>query len=261
MDSKTNMWQAIAIVSLIIAVVALIMPFMIPAPEGPEGPRGVAGDDGQDGDDGDTGPQGDVGAQGPQGLPGTDGTNGSDGVACWDLNENGQMDIATEDINGDLAVNVADCTGLTGDVGPQGPIGPPGNGTVMAWSVGNATDVSSNCTQLLGFNVTIKAQSDGYIVVTSMLHILLYHGPGIPDRMEFKISPVQLDCARDEWSGVAIVENQLPMDVYESTNTIHRVEPVTAGTHTFYVSAESISFGPGPFVVLGGYMIAVFYPS
>lgn len=79
MDSKTNMWQAIAIVSLMIAVVALIMPFMIPAPEGPEGPRGVPGDDGddgQDGDDGDTGPQGSTGAQGLQGLQGLQGPPG-----------------------------------------------------------------------------------------------------------------------------------------------------------------------------------------
>jgi hypothetical protein len=261
MDSKTNMWQVIAMVSLIIAVVALIMPFVIPAPEGPEGPQGVPGDDGQDGDDGDTGPQGPQGLQGPDGQQGTPGTDGVDGVACWDLNENGQMDVATEDINGDLAVNVADCTGSTGAVGPQGPIGPPGNGTVMAWSIGNVTAVSSSCTQLLGFNVTIKAQSDGHIVVTSKLHVQLDHGPGVTDRMEFKISPVQLDCAFDEWSGFETVENQLPVDSYESINTIHRVEQVTAGTHTFYVSALVISFGPGPFVVQGGYMIAVFYPS
>jgi hypothetical protein len=73
MDSKTNMWQAVAIVSLIIAVIALIMPFVIPAPEGPEGPQGVPGpegDEGPKGDDGDTGSQGATGAQGPQGPPG-----------------------------------------------------------------------------------------------------------------------------------------------------------------------------------------------
>jgi hypothetical protein len=208
MDSKTNMWQLIATVSLIVAVVALIMPFVIPSQEGAEGPQGIPGEDGadgQDGVDGNTGPQGDIGPQGlqgPAGSQGLPGTNGSDGIACWDLNENGQMDIATEDINGDLVVNVADCTGLTGSTGLQGPIGPPGPGTVMAWSVGNATDVSTSCTQLLGFNVTIKAPSDGHIVVTSMLHILLYHGPGIPDRMEFKISPVQLDCARCQWTSM-----------------------------------------------------------
>jgi hypothetical protein len=270
MDSNTKMWQLIATVSLMVAVVALIMPFVIPAQEGPEGPQGIPGEDGadgQDGVDGNTGPQGDIGPQGlqgpigSQGLPGTDGVDGNDGVACWDLNGNGQMDISTEDINGDLAVDVADCTGLPGAIGPQGPIGPPGNGTVMAWSIGNVTAVSSSCTELLGFNVTIKAQSDGYIVITSKLHVQLDHGPGVTDRMEFKISPLQLDCALDVWSGFEVVENQLPVDSYESINTIHRVEPVTAGTHTFYVSALVISFGPGNSVVWGGYMIAVFYPS
>lgn len=76
MDSKAKMWQAIAVVSLIIAVVALIMPFIIPAPEGPEGPQGVPGpegDEGPKGDDGDTGPQGSTGAQGPQGPVGPPG--------------------------------------------------------------------------------------------------------------------------------------------------------------------------------------------
>jgi hypothetical protein len=63
----------VAIVSLIVAVLALIMPFVIPGPEGQEGPQGVPGEDGDDGpkgDDGDTGPQGPTGAQGPQGPQG-----------------------------------------------------------------------------------------------------------------------------------------------------------------------------------------------
>jgi hypothetical protein len=270
MESKTGIWQAITLVSLMIAVVALIMPFVIPAQQGAEGPQGVPGEDGADGQDGvngNTGPQGDIGPQGLQGLQGpagtqgADGTDGNDGIACWDLNGNGVEDFPMEDINGDLAVNVADCTGLTGSTGPQGPIGPPGNGTVMAWSVGSVTGLSNICQLLVGFNVTIKAQTDGYIVVTSMVHVELNHGSGNTDRMEFKISPVQLDCTLDEWSGLKIVDWQLPQHTYESTHTIHRVEPVTAGTHTFYVSAKVDSFSPGPFAVFGGYMIAVFYPS
>lgn len=74
MDTKsTTSWQGIAVVSLIIAVVALIMPFAIPAPAGPEGPQGEqgpAGLDGPKGDDGDTGPQGLQGPAGPQGPEG-----------------------------------------------------------------------------------------------------------------------------------------------------------------------------------------------
>ena len=73
MDSNSKMWRTIAIVSLIIAVIALMMPFIVPGPEGPEGPQGVAGPEGEEGpkgDDGDRGPQGLTGAEGPQGPPG-----------------------------------------------------------------------------------------------------------------------------------------------------------------------------------------------
>jgi hypothetical protein len=64
MDAKPGVWQAIAIVSMIIAVVALIMPFIVPGPVGPEGPQGIPGDDGEDGEKGD---EGDPGPQGPAG--------------------------------------------------------------------------------------------------------------------------------------------------------------------------------------------------
>ena len=50
--------------SLIIAVIALIMPFAVPAPAGPPGPQGETGPQGPQG------PQGDVGAIGPEGPPG-----------------------------------------------------------------------------------------------------------------------------------------------------------------------------------------------
>lgn len=118
MDSKTNMWQAIAIVSLIIAVVALIMPFIIPAPEGPEGPRGVQGDDGddgQDGDDGDTGPQGSTGAQGPQGLQGLQGPAGPGSLI--------EIDIASTNVP-----LTGTCQQLTG---AEVTINVPGAGIIM----------------------------------------------------------------------------------------------------------------------------------
>lgn len=56
-------------------------------------------------------------------------------VNCWDLNENGTADTATEDMNGDGLVNVNDCSGpegpqgpqgIQGDTGPMGPQGPQG---------------------------------------------------------------------------------------------------------------------------------------
>ncbi len=81
----------------------------------------------------------DPGPVGPEGSPGTDGlpcwegltdqngdavldildcrAAGVDGIACWDLNGNGQPDPALEDSNADGSVDVRDCTGLAGQDG------------------------------------------------------------------------------------------------------------------------------------------------
>lgn len=273
MDSKTKMWQLISTVSLIIAVIALIMPFVIPAPEGPEGPQGAPGEDGvdgMDGDDGEIGPQGPQGLTGPQGLQGlqglqgpqgawgTNGTNGVDGIPCWDLNENGVGDLPDEDITGDGEVNVADCTGATG---PQGPMGPSGNGTVMAWTVTSMNTQVTNCTQLLGFTVTIDVPSDGHVVVTSTMVIYMEHTVGTADMMVILISPVPWDCTLGVWNAYAAVSQQQPTDTYVETLTARTVAQVPAGTHTFYVAA-AMFFGPGPGdEVISGDIVAVFYPS
>lgn len=74
--------------------------------QGPQGPPGVDGTNGAQGPQGPAGSNGADGAQGPQGSPGVDGT---DGQSCWDINNNGQGDIDTEDLNGDLQVNYLDC--------------------------------------------------------------------------------------------------------------------------------------------------------
>jgi len=63
------------------------------------------------------GPRGEQGDQGPPGPPGTPG-----GRDCWDLNENGVKDLATEDANGDGRVDVLDCKGPKGDKGDPGPL-------------------------------------------------------------------------------------------------------------------------------------------
>ncbi len=52
---------------------------------------------------------GDDGAVGPAGSAGPAGTAGTAGVNCWDLNQNGAPDAATEDINKDGRVDVQDC--------------------------------------------------------------------------------------------------------------------------------------------------------
>lgn len=67
-----------------------------------------------------------VGQQGPPGEQGPPGADGDDGLNCWDLNGNGAEDVATEDTNGDGAVNVNDCKGPKGDKGDTGDTGPAG---------------------------------------------------------------------------------------------------------------------------------------
>lgn len=118
MDSKAKMWQAIAIVSLIIAVVALITPFMIPGLEGAEGPRGVQGDDGDDGQDGDDGA---TGAQGPQGATGSQGATGAQGPA-------GPGSLIEIDIASTNVPLTGTCAQLTG---AEVTITVPGAGIIM----------------------------------------------------------------------------------------------------------------------------------
>ncbi len=62
----------------------------------------------------------------PEGPRGPAGPPGADGISCWDLNGNGMKDLATEDINGDGVVDVADCQGPMGPRGPRGPAGANG---------------------------------------------------------------------------------------------------------------------------------------
>lgn len=78
------------------------------------------------GPQGEMGEMGEMGEPGPAGPTGAMGTMGSIGVSCWDLDEDRQCDIETEDYNEDGECNVADCFGVEGPQGPAGPIGPTG---------------------------------------------------------------------------------------------------------------------------------------
>lgn len=77
-------------------------------PAGPEGPQGPLGPAGPAGPPGPEGPVGPAGPQGPQGPAGSVGPRGEPGIACWDLNGNGQPDLG-EDVNLDGLYNVLDC--------------------------------------------------------------------------------------------------------------------------------------------------------
>ncbi|WP_461791364.1 tail fiber domain-containing protein [Pedobacter sp.] len=50
----------------------------------------------------------------------------SDGLDCWDLNEDGIFDIATEDLDGSGGPSPGDCAGIQGPIGATGPTGPTG---------------------------------------------------------------------------------------------------------------------------------------
>jgi hypothetical protein len=48
------------------------------------------------------------------------------GQACWDLNNNGKCDLASENKNGDHKCDINDCKGAKGDTGATGATGPQG---------------------------------------------------------------------------------------------------------------------------------------
>ncbi len=58
-----------------------------------------------------------INTEGPEGPAGSDGI---DGINCWDLNGNGDCDLASEDVNTDSVCDAVDCQG------PEGPAGPTG---------------------------------------------------------------------------------------------------------------------------------------
>ena len=67
-----------------------------------------SGDDGKDGTDG------------AAGTPGTAGSTGTSGLNCWDLNQNGVADLATEDTDKNGTVDVNDCRAPSGAYDPAG---------------------------------------------------------------------------------------------------------------------------------------------
>jgi hypothetical protein len=81
---------------------------------GQPGVPGEPGADGQDGANGQDGVDGQNGADGQDGIDGQDGADGANGRSCWDVNNNGTAD-ASEDINGDGAVDSLDCQGADGE--------------------------------------------------------------------------------------------------------------------------------------------------
>ena len=59
------------------------------------------------------------GDDGNDGAAGVAGAPGADGISCWDTNANGVGDLPDEDVNGDGAVDVADCSAGADQVAAQ----------------------------------------------------------------------------------------------------------------------------------------------
>ncbi len=97
-------------VAVLLAVAALAVNFVIAGPTGLTGAAGTNGTNGTNGATGATGATGPTGATGAVGATGATGPAGANGISCWDLNQNGVGDVATEDLNGDGVVDVMDCT-------------------------------------------------------------------------------------------------------------------------------------------------------
>lgn len=86
-----------------------------PGLQGSDGPPGETGIQGVPGIQGSPGIQGTVGSPGTAGAPGSAGAAGppgTAGVACWDTNQNGLCDLATEDLDANGRCNTDDCKPL-----------------------------------------------------------------------------------------------------------------------------------------------------
>ena len=268
----------IAVIALALALVGMVA---FPGPAGDDGPQGVIGPEGPTGDDGDDGSDGAQGATGPQGLSGADGADGADGVngiACWDLNGNGTGDIPAEDINGDLVVDVLDCTGPQGPAGPQGPQGiqgiqgdpgpqglqgPPGPGSLMAFDTSGATTpIGSTCTAYVGAIVTITVPSDGYVVVSAQVQLRIDHTTGTRDAWAISVGNTPTDCDLWQFGWIDTVEDDAATDTsIERTAYAQRWWSVTAGTYDFYIVGEMWDGQDVDDVFYWSNMVAVFYPS
>jgi len=215
---------------------------------------------------GPAGPKGDTGAQGQQGPLGANGTN------CWDLNENGVKDPATEDLNGDTVVDIRDCTGLQGPAGPQepqgdsgpaGPQGPPGPGAMIATATTTTpTTIDAACVQYAGAEVTIATSGPGTVFVTATVHINFDHVAAEGDYVRLFLSPTSGSCATDEWRVRWSMPSNAPAGTYYETFLIQEPFNVAAaGTYTYYVNGDMVGGTGGADSVVGAALTAIFYAT
>jgi len=269
--------KALSVVALLLAVVALAINFVVP------------------------GPAGAVGATGTNGQNGADGADGTNGINCWDLNGNGVPDVPTEDLNGDSAVNVADCTGAQGPTGNTGATGPAGADGINCWDLnGNgvpdlatedlngdlAVDVldctgpagpgtimstsarfsgmtfTATCAAYTGSEVTITVPGPGTVVVTSYVMIRIGHTAAASEDISMAVINAAPDtCPNNSYTSFENVVANSPTGSYIK-NTFIQIPFTVAGAGSYtYYLNARHFFGPGGTTIERATLIAVFYPS
>lgn len=265
-EGSRGIWKGMVVGSLVVAVVAMVLAIVIPGPQGEVGPMG---------------PQGEEGIQGPQGDQGSEGPVGDDGVngtACWDINGNGVGDVPDEDINGDMVVDVNDCTGPqgpqgnpgpqgpqgdSGPQGPEGPQGPPGPGTTMAnASFGGYQNIGVVCMHYNGGEVMITVDGPGIVVVSATVQFDIDHAVGNQDVVLAFIGESDADCAWDEHMHMQGLDAAEPTQNFIYTPYLHKPFAIAgAGTYTYYLNGYMAVGAASTDRFAGVSMIAVFYPS
>ncbi len=276
---KTDVAKPALVVAVIALALALVGMVAFPGPEGAEGALGPEGPEGPTGDDGDDGSDG---AQGP---------TGANGIACWDLNGNGTGDLPAEDTNGDLTVDVLDCTGpqglqgiqgiqgdpgpqgiqgIQGDPGPQGiqgiqgDPGPPGPGGIMAFNSASNSVNLVGCTNYYQIDITVPGA--GNVVLVSTMHWWIDHSVGVMDGYFFTHRTAANDCTTsigDPQMFSGEISASLPTDtVNNRAGTVVNVFSVPgAGTYSFFLNSEMFAGASADDRIRDATTAAVFYPS
>ncbi len=162
--------------------------------------------------------------------------------------------------------------GPQGEVGPAGPQGEQGiqgpqglagpNAIIEIGGSGDTVSIGSVCTHYSFAEVTIAVPSNGTVIVTAQMQILINHTYGVEDSWRLVVGESPTDCAgsTDRWRG-SISDNSTTDLSVDRTGAPKRVFTVTAGTYTYYANGYMVSGQDDGDLFWYCKMIAVFYPS
>lgn len=159
-------------------------------------------------------------------------------------------DFATEDVNGELVVDVNDCRG------------PPGGAIVAIDPNIAAIPITAACQAFVGSAVTITVPGPGTVVVTATVIVRLDHTIGTRDNAWLSVTSTPADCTFTAENSLALVPDVEPTAWYYVTVPILRafVAP-GSGTYTHYMNGIMIAGASPSDSFANSVMIAVYYPS